>query len=98
MRDVVKLGKLGLLAAPAGLGGALIMNSDALFCMGILAEDQGIEHTLESNKHAWLQMVRGELMLNGIKLNCGDGAPVSEESVLKICVSRSSEFLLLELN
>jgi redox-sensitive bicupin YhaK (pirin superfamily) len=98
VRDVVKPGKLGLLAAPEGRGGALTMHADALLCTGILAEDQEIEHTLESNRHAWPQMVRRELVLNGIKLNGGDGAAVSEESVLKIRATRSSEFLLFELN
>ena len=98
VRDVVKPGKLGLLAAPEGRGGALTRHADALLCTGILAEDQEIEHTLESNRHAWPQMVRRELVLNGIKLNGGDGAAVSEESVLKIRATRSSEFLLFELN
>ena len=42
--------------------------------------------------------MRRELVLNGIKLNGGDGAAVSEESVLKIRGTRSSEFLLFELN
>ena len=48
MRDVVKPGKLGLLAAPEGRGGALTMHADALLCTVILAEDQEIEHTMES--------------------------------------------------
>ena len=48
VRDVVKPGKLGLLAAPEGRGGALTMHADALLCTVILAEDQEIEHTLES--------------------------------------------------
>ena len=46
----------------------------------------------------WVQIVSGELLLNGTKLQAGDGAAVSEESVLKIRATRSSEFLLFELN
>jgi len=45
-----------------------------------------------------VQIVSGELLLNGTKLQAGDGAAVSEESVLKIRGTRSSEFLLFELN
>ena len=37
-------------------------------------------------------------LLNGTKLQAGDGAAVSEESVVKIRSSRSSELLLFELN
>jgi hypothetical protein len=98
VRDVVTPGKLGLLAGPTGKGGALTMHADALLYMGILNDDQEIEHTLETNSHAWLQMVRGELLLNGIELNSGDGMAISDEGTLKIRASKSSEFLLFELN
>ena len=84
VRDVVKPGKLGLLAAPEGRGGALTMHADALLYMGILFDNQEIEHPLEVKKHVWVQIVSGELLLNGTKLQAGDGAAVSEESVLKI--------------
>ena len=46
----------------------------------------------------WVQIASGELLLNVTKLQAGDGAAVSEESVLKIRGTRSSEFLLFELN
>ena len=46
----------------------------------------------------WVQIASGELLLNGNKLQVGDGAAVSEESVLKYVPPRSSEFLLFELN
>ena len=50
------------------------------------------------NSPGRVQIVSGELLLNGTKLQDGDGAAVSEESVVKIRSSRSSEFLLFELN
>lgn len=39
---------------------------------------------MEEKNHVWVQIVSGELLLNGTKLQAGDGAAVSEESVLKI--------------
>jgi redox-sensitive bicupin YhaK (pirin superfamily) len=98
VRDVVKPGKLGLLATPEGKEGAVTIHADALLYMGILAEEQEIEHTVDSGRHAWLQMVRGEIVLNGIELHSGDGAAVSEESSMKIHASKSSEFLLFDWN
>jgi redox-sensitive bicupin YhaK (pirin superfamily) len=53
---------------------------------------------MEVKKYVWVQIVSGELLLNGTKLQAGDGAAVSEESVLKIRGTKSSEFLLFELN
>ena len=59
--DVVKPGRLGLLAAPEGRGGALTMHADTLFYMGILFDNQEIELSLELKKHAWMQIVSVEL-------------------------------------
>ena len=74
------------------------MHLDAFFLMENLFDNQKIEHPLEVKKHAWVQIVSGELLLNGTKLQARDGAAVSEERVVKIRSSRSSEFLLFELN
>ena len=49
------------------------------------------------NSSGRVQIVSGELLLNGTKLQDIDGAAVSEESVVKIHYSRSREFLLFEL-
>ena len=98
VRDDVKPGKLGLLSSSEGKGGVLTIHADALLYIGILFDNQEIEHPLEIKKHARMQIVSGELLLNGTKLQAGDGAAVSEESVLKIRAARSSEFLLFELN
>ena len=98
MRDVLKPGKLVLLSSPEGKGGIFTMHADALLYMGNLFENHEIEHPLEVKKHAWVQIVSGELLLNATKLQDGDGAAVSEESVVKIRSSRSSDYLLFELN
>ena len=42
VRDVVKPGKLGLLAAPEGRAGAMTMHADTLLYMGILFGNQEI--------------------------------------------------------
>ena len=50
------------------------------------------------NSSGRVQIVSGELLLNRTNLQDGDGVAVSEESVVKIRSSRSSDFLLFELN
>ena len=50
------------------------------------------------NSSGRVQIVSGELLLDGTKLQDGDGAAVSEESVVMIRSYRSSDFLLFELN
>ena len=38
---------------------------------------------MEEKNHVWVQIVSGELLLNGPNLQAGNVAAVSEESVLK---------------
>lgn len=98
VRDVVQPGNLGLVVAPAEQGGALTMHANARLYAGILETGQELEHPLPPNRHAWVQMIRGELSLNRTSLQAGDGAAVSEEDQLQVLASKPSEFLLFELS
>jgi redox-sensitive bicupin YhaK (pirin superfamily) len=54
---------------------------------------------LVAGRHAWVQLISGSIDLNGEVLNAGDGAAVSDESVLAIkALANDSEFLLFDLN
>jgi len=57
-----------------------------------------LEHSLADERHAWLQLVSGQINLNGTEMLIGDGAEISEETLLKITAQDSSEFLLFDLN
>ena len=72
--DFIKPGKLGLLSSPEGKGGVLKMHADVLLYMRNLFENQVIEYLLGVKKYAWMQIVSGELLLNGTKLQAGEGA------------------------
>ena len=51
---------------------------------GFYLATRRFECSLEVKKHVWVQIASEELLLNGNKLQAGDGTAVSEESVLKI--------------
>jgi hypothetical protein len=54
------------------------------------------KHDLSPERHAWLQVARGSLQLNGIPLEAGDGAAASNSPSLEI--SGEGEALLFDLN
>ena len=56
-----------------------------------------IGHQLPEGRHAWLQVLRGSVSLNGVDLNTSDGAAVSEESSLKIRANTAAEIMLFDL-
>jgi redox-sensitive bicupin YhaK (pirin superfamily) len=52
-------------------------------------------HALREGRYAWIQVVRGNIDLNGMALQQGDGAAVSDERELR--VSGDGEALVFDL-
>jgi redox-sensitive bicupin YhaK (pirin superfamily) len=57
-----------------------------------------VGHPLSPDRHAWVQLVKGRLSINGEILQAGDGAAVSHEPNLHFEAQEASEFLLIDLN
>lgn len=90
-------GKMRLIASTDGREGSVTINQDASVYATILEANEEVKHQLAQDRHAWLQVARGAVMLNGERLNQGDGAAVSEERELKLAGSERSEVLLFDL-
>lgn len=93
-----KKNRLRLVASRGGSDGSVKINQDVSLYASLLDANQTVEHQLAENRHAWLQLVRGKIELNGETLNAGDGAAISDEKVLQITALEDSEFLLFDLN
>lgn len=91
-------GKLRLLASPDGRDGSLRIHQDTRLYGALLEPGQELSHALAPQRHAWLQVVRGTLTLNGLDLEKGDGAAVSDESLLAIRARDAAELLLFDLD
>jgi quercetin 2,3-dioxygenase len=93
-----KLNRLRLVAAPGGEEGSVTIHQDARLYGSILEAGKSVRHELTKGRYAWLQVVRGEVSLNGTTLKTGDGAAVERETALEITGrTPSSEFLLFDL-
>ena len=92
-----KRGRLCLIAAHDARDNAVMLHQDADVYASVLAEYERVTHTLEQ-RHAWVQVARGTVKVNGVKLDAGDGAAVSGETELVIAgVAEESEVLLFDL-
>jgi redox-sensitive bicupin YhaK (pirin superfamily) len=89
--------KLVLTVSNSGRDGSISIHQDADLYISRLKKGDGLQFELRTGRHAWLQMVKGAIALNGQDLETGDGAAVSEESLLKIEAKEGSEFLLFDL-
>ena len=93
-----KRGKLRLIAAKDGREGVVIVHQDVDLYASVLEAGDRIYHALASDRHAWLQVARGAVTLNGQALQEGDGAAVSEVEKLEISSSDTgAEILLFDL-
>lgn len=94
-----KQGKLRLVASRGGDDGAVRINQDVRLYDSILKPGDKVSYDLASGRHAWIQLIRGSIKVNGERLNAGDGAAISEETSLLIkALADGSEFLLFDLN
>jgi quercetin 2,3-dioxygenase len=94
-----KQGRLKLIASRGGTDGSVHINQDVRVYASVLNEGAEVSVDLDIGRHAWIQLITGSLDVNGITLEAGDGAALSEETTLKIrSLAEKSEFLLFDLN
>lgn len=91
-------GALHLITSKAGRKGSIPINQDADLYFARLEKGETIRHELAPKRHAWLQVIRGGLDVNGHALQAGDALACSNESALAIAATESAEFLLFDLN
>lgn len=94
-----KQGKLRLVASQTGTDGSVTINQDVSLYASILDKNNEVSHELAEKRHAWIQVIKGSLEVNGETLNISDGAAISEEKLLKIkSLEDQTEFLLFDLD
>ena len=88
---------LQLIASPTGAGNAVKVHQDVNLYAGILPLGQSLTHSLATGRYGWLQVARGQITLNGVYLQVGDGAAIRDETSLAIQSLEDSEILLFDL-
>lgn len=89
--------RLQLVASPDQAEESLLIHQDARIYLATLEPSAEVVCELATGRHAWLQVLRGRVAANGVALDAGDGAAVSEESALTIASSEGAEVLLFDL-
>jgi redox-sensitive bicupin YhaK (pirin superfamily) len=92
-----KKGKLRLVASPDGADGSVKIRQDNALYATILDKDDKVKHELRPGRHAYIQVAKGQVKLNGKPLQEGDGAAVSEEKSVELTGVDKAEVLLFDL-
>lgn len=90
--------RLRLVASPEAADGSLLIHQDTRVFLSKIEAGKEIVHRLDEERHAWLQILRGSVSLNGQELNTSDGAAVSETQDLTILATSDAEIMLFDLN
>ena len=98
-----KRGKLRLIAAPYGdqakADGAALIHQDARVWASELGAGESLTQPIAKGRFGYVQVARGNILLNGEKLGEGDSASVSAESSVTLAGDGSDggEFILFDL-
>jgi hypothetical protein len=92
------LNALTLVGSPDGGNQSIRINQEVRLFLGKLAANGTVSHSLGDQRYAWMQLIEGDLEMNGIKLSSGDGAAVADETDLKLASQTGAHFLLFDLN
>lgn len=89
--------RLQLVASHDATDGSLKIHQDARIFLSTIDSGLQVDCELPAGRHAWLQVLRGSVTLNGTPLQTSDGAAVSEETQLRIQATSDAEVMLFDL-
>lgn len=91
-------GRLALIAAPEGAGGATTIHQDARVYATLLDGTERVTHPLAPGRRAWVQVARGQVVVNGARLDAGDGAALTGEAAVEVAAAGGpAEALVFDL-
>ena len=95
--DEDRRGRLRLVASPDARDGSIRLHQDVAILAGLLSDGDEVRHDLAPGRHAWVQIVRGEVELGGERLRDGDGAALSDEAAVVLAGRGDAEVLVFDL-
>ena len=77
--------------------GSVSLHQDVDLYATTLAPGRSVELALRPGRHAWVQVASGSLELDGVALEAGDGAALSEQPGLVLRALERAEALVFDL-
>ncbi len=96
--ELDKRGRLRLVASPDGAQGSVTIHADASVYAGLFDGTETATLTLNPLRKGYVHLVRGELLVNGSKLQSGDAVLVEGESAVKLEQGHDAEVLVFDLS
>ena len=95
--EASRRGRLCLIASSDGREGSTTIHQDASVYAALIDGTESVSHRLEPGRNAYVHVARGEVTVNGNRLNAGDGLKATAESTIAVGKGTQAEVLLFDL-
>ena len=92
-----KLNQLRLVASRDGRDGSVTVHQDVDLFASVVQEGKTLEHVVIKGRKVFVQIVSGEVAVNGNDLSSGDGMQITEETKVVIESRSEAELLLFDM-
>jgi redox-sensitive bicupin YhaK (pirin superfamily) len=92
-----KRGKLRLVASADGRDGAITLHADASLRVGLFDGDESAKLPLDPKRLGYVYVARGEIRVNGERLEVGDAAALDGEPQIELTEGKGAEVLVFDL-
>jgi quercetin 2,3-dioxygenase len=90
-------GQLQLIASSHDVDQVLKIHQDVNLYAALLQPGDRISYSLPPQRYAWVQVAKGDVILNQVSLTTGDGAAIAQEPEMTLTASSDAEILLFDL-
>ena len=95
--ELDKRGALRLVASPDGAQNSVLMHANARLYAGLFDGPETATMVLDPARKAYVQLVRGQLEVNGQLLRAGDAVALQSENELRLTNGQLAEVLVFDL-
>ncbi len=92
-----KLNQLRLVGSRDGRDGSITIHQDVNLYASVLEDGKEVTLELQSDRKVFVQVVDGDIAVNGERLSAGDGAQLQDERSLHVSASSDAEFLVFDM-
>lgn len=92
-----KTDQLRLIGSQDGRDGSVRIHQDLNLFATLLSGNAQVKHNFAPGRQGWVQVVSGELDINGENLSAGDGASLQDIAEVTLKSTDSTEFLLFDM-
>ncbi|WP_273430770.1 pirin family protein [Chitinibacter tainanensis] len=95
--EAEKRGQLRLVVSPDAEQGSVLIHQDVRLYVGLFDGDEALVQALPAGRKQYVHVARGQLEVNGVVLQAGDAAMLTQEAQLSLQHGQQAEVLVFDL-